>query len=929
MKKSNEYWNIKKNCIEAAKSCTTRTEFSERSKYAYRYCLKNKCLDEACAHMISTQLPRGYWQNKENCISAMLQCKNRKEFKIKFGAAYNVCIQKGWLNEVDTIFPREISTLYTLQLVKEIALKCSTYSEFRTKHRGAYKAAIKNNWLSEIQTILKPLISTIKYNKEKILKLSKECTNYKEFRTKYPVAYNAANKNGWLTFIKEQFPIKPKKPVGYWNNKIHCINAAKQCKTKSEFRTMYKAAYKSCLKNGWEEEVYAHLISNQLPSGYWQNKNNCIDAIAQCKTQAEFREKFASAYSVCKKNGWFDELCKDLTIERDVNKWSTYEAIKEEALKYQSRREFSLKNGSAYQAAHRLGIIESVCSHMPNNGNTSKRGIYAFEFPDNHVYVGLTYNFTIRKYQHLYSQKQNINKAKDSIVYRHMQETNLNPVFKKLHDYVDEDVAAKLEGKYLQRYIKNGWIPLNGKKTGALGGSNQYYTHKRVMRIAHSCTTLVEFRAKYDQAYQAARKHEGWLNEILNFLPKAVNQYGKFQNNYKDVMALVKQCKTYSELRHKNPSAVSFAKRHGFLDEIKAILPPQNTSTKSVNKYTLEHIKELASSCSSLKEFREKYNGALNTAIRKGWMDEIHKILPRTVHRKYTKECIMKQVQLCASYSDFVQNYGSMYNSALKNGWLEDIQKYFNQKPQTCSFTYDDIIKIVSECTSYSEFTKKYTGAYAAARKKGWINDVKQILSAITNITHNKNEILEIAKSYSDYTSFIKNETSVYTFACKYGWLTDIQEILPCKIHKPYTKEEVLELASECKDYNQFTKKYKCAYKAACRNGWIIEIQTMLETSTREPYTLEEILQIAKECGTYNEFRTIYASAYVRARLNCWLDYIKEILPCSVRKPYTKEEIIGLAYKCNNYTHFTKEYRNAYKTACRFKMLEEIKNIYS
>lgn len=50
---------------------------------------------------------------------------------------------KGWLNEVDTIFPREISTLYTLQLVKEIALKCSTYSEFRTKHRGAYKAAIK------------------------------------------------------------------------------------------------------------------------------------------------------------------------------------------------------------------------------------------------------------------------------------------------------------------------------------------------------------------------------------------------------------------------------------------------------------------------------------------------------------------------------------------------------------------------------------------------------------------------------------------------------------------------------------------------------------------------------------------------------------------------------------------------------------------
>lgn len=670
--KSRGHWQIKENCFEAAKSCTTRTEFSDRFKSAYRYCLKNKCLDEACAHMTSTQLPRGYWQNKENCITAMAQCKNRKEFHEKFGAAHHACIQNGWLEELDTMLPREFSSPYTLQQIKEIASKCSSYSGFRSNYRKAYQAARKNGWLNEIQTILKPSNFTNEYTEENILKISKGCANYKEFRTKFPAAYYAANKNGWLTSVREQFPVAPKKPVGYWNDKARCINAAKQCKTKKEFNQRFRAAYKSCLSHGWEKEAFSHMTSVQLPRRYWHNKKNCADAVAQCKTQAEFRERFGAAYHVCLEKGWFEELCKDLAIERDVYRWSTYEAIHAEAIKYQSRREFFLGNGSAYQAAHRLGIIESVCSHMPNKGNAGKRGIYAFEFPDNHVYVGLTYNFTERKCQH-FSQE-------NSKVYQHIQKTNLKPTFKKLHKYVDKDVAAQLEGEFLQKYINKGWIPLNGKKTGALGGSNQYYTHKRVMGFAHSCSTLVEFRTKYDQAYQAARKHEGWLNEILEFLPKSVNQYGKFQNNYKDVMALVNQCKTYAELRHKNPSAISFAKRHGFLDEIKVILPPKNTTLKSVNKYTLEHIKDLASSCSSLKEFREKYAGAATAAARKGWMDEIRRNLPHTVHPKYTKEIIMKQVKLCGSYSDFVQNYGSMYNSALRNGWLEDIRTYFNKR---------------------------------------------------------------------------------------------------------------------------------------------------------------------------------------------------------------------------------------------------------
>lgn len=45
------------------------------------------------------------------------------------------------------------------------------------------------------------------------------------------------------------------------------------------------------------------------------------------------------------------------------NNW-TYEKLKAEALKYHSKKEFEKNSSGAYQAAHRLGIVVDICSHM-------------------------------------------------------------------------------------------------------------------------------------------------------------------------------------------------------------------------------------------------------------------------------------------------------------------------------------------------------------------------------------------------------------------------------------------------------------------------------------------------------------------------------------------------------------------------------------
>ena len=100
--------------------------------------------------------------------------------------------------------------------------------------------------------------------------------------------------------------------------------------------------------------------------------------------------------------------------------------------------------------------MDEICSHMKSLGNKYNRCIYAFEFPDNSVYIGLTYNINIRKNSH-YSRN-------NSQVYKHIHENNLQPELKQLTDYIDKDLASKKEGEFVEQYRNSGWNILNKVK---------------------------------------------------------------------------------------------------------------------------------------------------------------------------------------------------------------------------------------------------------------------------------------------------------------------------------------------------------------------------------------------------------------------------------------------------------------------------------
>lgn len=95
--KPNNYWT-KERCIEAAKNYTTRKEFKNKEKTAYRTMCRYGWLSDLDSLMVSFK-PNGYWEVKEHCLKEAKKYQTRSEFAKKAVGAYTACRKFKWLEE--------------------------------------------------------------------------------------------------------------------------------------------------------------------------------------------------------------------------------------------------------------------------------------------------------------------------------------------------------------------------------------------------------------------------------------------------------------------------------------------------------------------------------------------------------------------------------------------------------------------------------------------------------------------------------------------------------------------------------------------------------------------------------------------------------------------------------------------------------------
>jgi hypothetical protein len=151
------------------------------------------------------------------------------------------------------------------------------------------------------------------------------------------------------------------KPKGYWGYET-CKEEALRFKTRNDFQKGSGTAYGICQKNGWMDELCSHMVEVIKPNGYW-GYETCKEEALKFKTRGEFKERSGTAYAVCCKNGWMDELGSHMIGIKSKGYWG-YETCKEEALKFKTKTDFKKGSVTAYETCRKNGWMDELCSHM-------------------------------------------------------------------------------------------------------------------------------------------------------------------------------------------------------------------------------------------------------------------------------------------------------------------------------------------------------------------------------------------------------------------------------------------------------------------------------------------------------------------------------------------------------------------------------------
>ena len=523
--------------------------------------------------------------------------------------------------------------------------------------------------------------------------------------------------------------MKQAKPPGYWTYE-RCKNEAKKYTSRTDFCNLACGAYTSALKHGWLDEICGHMHVKWQKK--WASKEICKIEAQKYKNRSEFQKKCVGAYTYAMRHGFLDEICQHMDYLWK-EKWSDKNACAKEARKYNRRIDFAKGSNSAYTYAMKHGFLDDICTHMQsyvdvdttnsdkkrveyvkerlqvtpeeweniynkflkNKGKVlianriqHKRCIYAAEFEDHFVYIGLANNLKNRIKQHITSPQ--------SQVFKHIKSSGLYPTFSIKRDFTPQDIAQTLEGEVLEEYKKNGWIILNQAKTGSLGGSTLFWTYERCIEVAKYCNSKAYFSQNFSGAY-ASTIRGGWMKDIETIIAKNLIATKRIQSEKEE-----KSKKYLSQL-------------------------PKDRK----NKYwTYETISKEAKKYKTKKEFKEKANGAYTTAVKRGLLNEICSHMKPLMHKSvdgiyWTKDRCAERAILYSSKMEFKNNDGSAYTTAVREGWLEEICNHmppYEHNP--LKWTKRACHEVALQYKTKKDFKKGNYSAYTTAGYRKWIDDI-------------------------------------------------------------------------------------------------------------------------------------------------------------------------------------------------------------
>ena len=265
----------------------------------------------------------------------------------------------------------------------------------------------------------------------------------------------------------------------------------------------------------------------------------------------------------------------------------------------------------------------------------------------------------------------------------------------------------------------------------------------------------------------------------------------------------------------------------------------------------------------------------------------------------WTKEKCHAEVLKFKTRTEFQRERGGAYNAARKNGWIDDICSHMTRLKKSRDFwTKEKCHQEALKCKTRTEFSKNSHGAYYVARKNGWLDEVCSHMTSTRKPKGywTKERCHEEALKFKTRGEFQKKLNKAYYVARKKGWLDEIcSHMTSSRKPKDYwTKERCHKESLKLKSRNEFYNNSGSAYNKALRNKWLDDICSHM-ISLKKPknyWTKKRCYEEALKYKTKSEFRAKSSGAYKMARRKDWLDDIiaKAIVPNKRGVRWKKEE---------------------------------------
>jgi hypothetical protein len=352
-------------------------------------------------------------------------------------------------------------------------------------------------------------------------------------------------------------------------------------------------------------------MKNKGRKTYW-NKENCLKVVLNCVSKSDFEKKYSGAYKSCLINKWMTEVCSNLPELKKINNYWVKSKCQEAALNCKSKTEFFKLYRGAYKSALKNGWLNEICQHMKLKGSLYKRHNYVYEFPDKHVYVGLTCNIDRRNNEHLTNLK--------SPVFKHIQDSGLTP--KLIYDELKPVEKTQIkEGELIDTYRKNGWILLNKAKAGGLGTCKSKWDINKCQKEALKYKTRLEFQKLSHSAYRFALRNK-LINKICTHMINITSPKKYWGESEAQEEAL--RYRTRTQFKKSAYSAYNFCLKNNLLDTACLHMIKKINKNIPINeKWSRELCKLEALKYNTKKDFYTNSQNAYRFSIRKNFLNEI------------------------------------------------------------------------------------------------------------------------------------------------------------------------------------------------------------------------------------------------------------------------------------------------------------------